>query len=106
MLDHCKAVASRAGLDPAKFDLKTSRSTYASRTLRTGFDVRTVKTEWVAKSLETTMRYLVPSQQIHARFDQGTVRVSTITRLGRERLPQEKFRLSVCRRLQDWLAAA
>ena len=42
MLDRCKAVAKRAGLDPAKFDLKTFRSTFASRTLRTGFDVRTV----------------------------------------------------------------
>ena len=41
MLDRCKAVAKRAGLDPAKFDLKTFRSTFASRTLRSGFDVRT-----------------------------------------------------------------
>ena len=73
MLDHCKAVAKRAGLDPAKFDLKTFRSTYASRTLRTGFDVRTVQ-HWMGhKSLETTMRYLVPSQEVHARLDQVTV---------------------------------
>ena len=43
MLDRCKAVAERAGLDPTKFDLKTFRSTFASRTLRTGFDVRTVQ---------------------------------------------------------------
>src|ERR1700681_4637371 len=73
MLDRCKAVAKRAGLDPAKFDLKTFRSTYASRTLRTGFDVRTVQ-HWMGhKSLETTMRYLVPSQEVHARLDQVTV---------------------------------
>jgi len=73
MLDHCKAVAERAGLDPAKFDLKTFRSTFASRTLRTGFDVRTVQ-HWMGhKSLETTMRYLVPSQEVHARLDQVTV---------------------------------
>jgi integrase len=73
MLDHCKAVAERAALDPAKFDLKTFRSTYASRTLRTGFDVRTVQ-HWMGhKSLETTMRYLVPSQEVHARLDQVTV---------------------------------
>src|SRR5947209_4261827 len=73
MLDHCKAVAKRAGLDPAKFDLKTFRSTFASRTLRTGFDVRTVQ-HWMGhKSLETTMRYLVPSQEVHARLDQVTV---------------------------------
>ena len=73
MLDHCKAVAARAGLDPAKFDLKTFRSTFASRTLRTGFDVRTVQ-HWMGhKSLETTMRYLVPSQEVYARLDQVTV---------------------------------
>ena len=52
MLDHCKAVAKRAGLDEAQFDLKTFRSTYATRTLRTGFDVRTVQ-HWMGyKSLE------------------------------------------------------
>ena len=73
MLDHCKAVAERGGLDPAKFDLKTFRSTFASRTLRAGFDVRTVQ-HWMGhKSLETTMRYLVPSQEVHARLDQVTV---------------------------------
>ena len=73
MLDHCKAVATRAGLDLAKFNLKTFRSTFASRTLRTGFDVRTVQ-HWMGhKSLETTMRYLVPSQEVHARLDQVTV---------------------------------
>jgi integrase len=73
MLDRCKAVAERAGLDPAKFDLKTFRSTFASRTLRAGFDVRTVQ-HWMGhKSLETTMRYLVPSQEVHARLDQVTV---------------------------------
>jgi len=55
MLDHCKAVAKRAGLDSTRFDLKTFRSTYATRTLRAGFDVRTVQ-HWMGhKSLETTM---------------------------------------------------
>jgi site-specific recombinase XerD len=59
MLDHCKAVAKRAGLDEAQFNLKTFRSTFATRTLRTGFDVRIVQ-HWMGhKSLETTMRYLV-----------------------------------------------
>jgi len=73
MLDHCKAVAKRATLDEAQFDLKTFRSTYATRTLRTGFDVRTVQ-HWMGhKSLETTMRYLVPSTEVHARLDQVTV---------------------------------
>jgi hypothetical protein len=70
MLDRCKAVAKRAGLDPAKFDLKTFRSTYATRMLRQGFDVRTVQ-HWMGhKSLETTMRYLVPAADVHGKFDQ------------------------------------
>lgn len=80
MLDHCKAVAKRAGLDEAQFDLKTFRSTYATRTLRTGFDVRTVQ-HWMGhKSLETTMRYLVPSKEVHARLDQLLCQVLTSVR--------------------------
>ena len=43
MLNNCKAVAARANLDSSKFDLKTFRSTYATRMLRSGFDVRTVQ---------------------------------------------------------------
>ena len=39
MLDHCKAVAKRAALDEAQFDLKTFRSTYATRALRTGAEL-------------------------------------------------------------------
>ena len=58
MLLKCKAVAERCGLDPAKFDLKTFRSTYGTRMLRFGFDVRTVQYWMGHKSLETTMRYL------------------------------------------------
>jgi integrase/recombinase XerD len=55
MLRLCKAVAERAGLDPAAFDLKTFRSTYATRMLRQGFDVRAVQ-DWMGhKSLQTTM---------------------------------------------------
>ena len=70
MLDRCKAVAARAELDAGKFDLKTFRSTYASRMLRAGFDVRTVQ-HWMGhKSLETTMRYLVPATDVHKRLDE------------------------------------
>jgi len=70
MLDRCKDVAERAGLDSAKFDLKTFRSTFATRSLRAGFDVRTVQ-HWMGhKSLETTMRYLVPATEVFERLDQ------------------------------------
>ena len=69
MLDHCKKIAERAGLDPAKFDLKTFRSTYATRMLRAGFDVRTVQ-HWMGhRSLETTMRYLAPAVDVRDRLD-------------------------------------
>jgi integrase len=59
MLDRCKAVAERAGLDPAKFDLKTFRSTFASRTLRTGFDVRTVQ-HWMKTSRRRCETFCCP----------------------------------------------
>jgi len=69
MLDRCKDVAARAGLNSTKFDLKTFRATFATRALRAGFDVRTVQ-HWMGhKSLETTMRYLVPAKEVHARLD-------------------------------------
>jgi len=70
MLRICKAVAERAGLDPSAFDLKTFRSTYATRMLRQGFDVRTVQDSMGHKSLETTMRYLVPATDVHDRLDE------------------------------------
>jgi integrase len=73
MLLKCKAIAERAGLESKKFDLKTFRSTYATRMLRSGFDVRTVQ-HWMGhKSLETTMRYLVPASDVHDRLDQVVV---------------------------------
>ncbi len=70
MLDRCKEVAKRAALDQGRLDLKTFRSTYATRMLRAGFDVRTVQYWMGHKSLETTMRYLVPATEVHARLDQ------------------------------------
>jgi integrase/recombinase XerD len=73
MLDHCKSIATRAKLDPTKFDLKTFRSTYATGMLRRGFDVRTVQ-HWMGhKSLETTMRYLAPATDVHDEVDLVTI---------------------------------
>jgi integrase len=69
MLDRCKAIAERAKLNPAKFDLKNFRSSYATKMLRGGFDVRTVQ-HWMGhKSLETTMRYLAPARDVQERID-------------------------------------
>lgn len=76
MLDHCKAIAGQAKLDPARFHLRKFRSTYATRMLRAGFDVRTVQ-HWMGhKSLETTMRYLSPARDVRDRLDK--VRIAGI----------------------------
>ncbi len=72
MLRRVKEVAVQAGLK-TEFDLKTFRSTFATRMLRAGFDVRTVQ-HWMGhKSLETTMRYLVPATDVHERLNQVTI---------------------------------
>jgi integrase len=69
LLDKCKAIAARAKVDTDRFDLKTFRSTYATRMLRAGFDPRTVQ-HWMGhKSLETTMRYLAPAREVHDRLN-------------------------------------
>jgi integrase len=100
MLRRCKAVAERAGLDPTEFDLKTFRSTYATRMPRQGFDVRTVQDRRGHKSLETTMRYLVPATDVHDRLDEIEIPGVTESEVpkkapGSERLlvaPQKKMR--------------
>jgi len=80
MLDKCKEVAKRAGLEPTDFDLRKFRSTYATRMLRAGFDVRTVQ-HWMGhKSLETTMRYLSPARDVQARLD--AVQIAGVLREG------------------------
>ena len=69
MLDKCKAVAEAAELEREAFSLKKFRSTYATRMLRAGFDVRTVQ-HWMGhKSLETTMRYLAPAKDVRDKLD-------------------------------------
>jgi integrase len=73
MLDKCKEIAKRAKLNPDKWHLRKFRSTYATRMLRAGFDVRTVQ-HWMGhKSLETTMRYLAPAKDVHERLDRVVI---------------------------------
>ena len=61
-LDCLKAIVERAGLDQDNFWLHKFRSTYATRSLWAGIDLRTVQ-EWLGHSdLESTMRYLKPSR--------------------------------------------
>ena len=92
MLLRCKAVAARCGLDPTKFDLKTFRSTYGTRMLRFGFDVRTVQ-HWMGhKSLETTMRYLAPAIDVLDKVD--LVALPGVTRpQARKKFPAREMSL-------------
>jgi integrase/recombinase XerD len=70
-LDCLKAVAERAKLDTAGFWLHKFRSTYATRNLWGGVDLRTVQS-WLGHSdMESTMRYLKPSrsEKTHAKVN-------------------------------------
>jgi integrase/recombinase XerD len=101
MLLRCKAVAERAGLDPAEFDLKTFRSTYATRMLRKGFDVRTVQ-DWMGhKSLETTMRYLVPATDVHDRLDEIDLPGDAKPLVPKKAPGSERIRPTVRRKLRS-----
>jgi integrase/recombinase XerD len=62
LLELCKAVAERAGLDPDNFWLHKFRATFATKHLQAGVDLRTVQLWLGHKDLESTMRYLKPSR--------------------------------------------
>jgi integrase/recombinase XerD len=71
-LDCLKAVAKRAKLDKENFWLHKFRSTFATRCLWAGVDLRTVQL-WLGHSdMESTMRYLKPSrsQQTRAKVNE------------------------------------
>ena len=92
MLLKCKAVAERCGFDPANFDLKTFRSTYGTRMLRFGFDVRTVQYWMGHKSLETTMRYLAPATDVQDQVDLVALPSVTGPRVRRKGPAQDGLR--------------
>jgi len=62
LLELCKAVAERAGLDPDDFWLHKFRATFATKHLQSGVDLRTVQLWLGHKDLESTMRYLKPAR--------------------------------------------
>jgi len=71
-LDRCKAIAKRAGLNPDAFWLHKFRSTFATWALWAGVDLRTVQ-QWLGHSdMESTMRYLKPSnsQQVRQKVNE------------------------------------
>jgi integrase len=66
-LDCLKAIAERAKLDPDEFWLHKFRSTFATRCLWAGVDLRTVQ-QWLGHTdMESTMRYLKPSRSAETR---------------------------------------
>ena len=66
-LDCLKECAERAKLDKDDFWLHKFRSTFATRCLWAGVDLRTVQ-QWLGHSdMESTMRYLKPSRSQHVR---------------------------------------
>lgn len=66
-LDYLKVCAERAQLNKDHFWLHKFRSTFATRCLWAGVDLRTVQ-QWLGHSdMESTMRYLKPSRSQHVR---------------------------------------
>ncbi len=62
LLELCKGIAERAGLDPNDFWLHKFRATFATKHLQAGVDLRTVQLWLGHKDLESTMRYLKPAR--------------------------------------------
>jgi hypothetical protein len=85
MLDHCKAIAMRAELDPTGFDLKTFRSTYATGMLRRGFDVRTVQ-HWMGPQVPGD--YDALSGASHRRSRRSGLGYYSVYRQGRTGAPK------------------
>ena len=74
-LDACKAIATRAKLNPDNFWLHKFRATFATWALWNGVDLRTVQ-QWMGHTdLESTLRYLKPNRgaavrdKVNAMFD-------------------------------------
>ncbi len=72
-LDCLKAVAERAGLDPDTVWLHKFRSTFATRCLCNGVDLRTVQEYLGHSDMESTMRYLKPSRSEATRAKMNTI---------------------------------
>jgi integrase/recombinase XerD len=62
LLDLCKAIATRAKLNPDEFWLHKFRATFATMHLQAGVDLRTMQSWMGHKDLESTMRYLKPAR--------------------------------------------
>jgi integrase len=63
-LDCCKAIAKRAGLDPADFWLHKFRATFCTMHLQAGVDLSTVQSFAGHTDLASTMRHLKPARGV------------------------------------------
>ncbi len=74
-LDCCKAIAKRAGLNPDDFWLHKYRATFATTSLWSGIDLRTVQSWLGHTDMQSTLRYLKPNNghdirsKVNAIFD-------------------------------------
>jgi integrase len=80
----CKAVAQRAGMDPANFWLHKFRDTFATWSLRRSVDIRTVQ-HWLGHAdISMTQRYLAPEtgeqaqRQINQAFNTNLAASATV----------------------------
>ena len=67
MLQACKRIAKRAGLDPEKFWLHKFRATFCTWHADAGVPIPTIQLWMGHKDLATTMRYLRPNRSAEAR---------------------------------------
>lgn len=67
MLETCKIIAERAGLDPENWWLHKFRATFATWHLQNGVDLKTVQNWMGHVDLESTMRYLKPARNEQVR---------------------------------------
>jgi integrase len=58
LLDQCKLVARRAGLDEMKGKIKSFRATFATNRLRSGYDLATVREQLRHRDLKSIEHYL------------------------------------------------
>lgn len=84
LLELCKDIAKRAGLNPDDFWLHKFRATFATMHLHAGVDLRTVQLWLGHKDLESTMRYLKPArgkavrEKVNNTFGQKAFHAATV----------------------------
>lgn len=75
LLDQCKLVAKREGLDESRCKIKSFRATFATNRLRSGYDLGTVREQLRHRDLKSIEHYIdyVKNEQLieSGRADSG-----------------------------------